>query len=576
MSYGHGVGRRAAAVALWLVLGSVVASAEPLPRIVNGLDTFDFPTTGALLSGRGVAITADNAAFICSGTLVGCHTFLTAAHCVSGDLDPSHYWIYLQNAGIVAVSSVAPNPAYTGTLSGNDVAVVTLATDVTGIAPTPINATHDLVALGVGLFGTIVGFGETAVTALDFGIKRYGLVQTANCVPTLTGGEGNDKLVCWDFAIPVGPPGQDSDTCNGDSGGPLFLDFGGSTEVAGVTSTGSSPFCRPLDHSWDASVYYNAAWIESALAADSTATCGGIGPVGAASAFVVGNAGTLSPAHPSDTFTVDLGPSPGLVRFALNGQWNATFDPNLYVKAGPGASLSSYDCKADGLSPFGACEIPLPAPGAWSVFVADATGAGRYQIATTVFVASTSTSTTTTSTTTSTTTTTVPPCAAITDATLVVTRVAPPPGDDGLTFRGRFHAVPPVGLVLDPVGHGIDVRLLDGTSPVLDAHVPAGAYDHATRVGWTVNRKTTAWTFVGPPAGAAGGIVKVVLTDQGAKAPGTVAFVVVGKRGSYAVSPGVVAGLAFPASGACFEARFPASPPATPSCVLAKTALRCR
>jgi hypothetical protein len=123
------------------------------PRIVNGLETFNFPTTGALLYGAGgVPINADNAMLYCSGTLIGCHTFLTAAHCVSGDADASHYAVYLQNAGVVSISSV------TG-LGGNDVAVVTLGRDVTGIDPTPVNSTYDLAAIGVGLPGTIVGFG---------------------------------------------------------------------------------------------------------------------------------------------------------------------------------------------------------------------------------------------------------------------------------------------------------------------------------------------------------------------------------------------------------------------------------
>ncbi len=368
---------------LLLLLGGA-ARAAVTPRIVNGLDTFDFPTAGALLYAGGVPISADNARLYCSGTLIGCRTFLTAAHCVSTDTDPTHYWVYLQNAGIVAVSAVAFSPSYNPSLSGNDVAVLKLATDVTGIAPTPVNTTHDLNALGVGLPGTIVGFGLTLITANDVGIKRYGAVQTANCVTTLTGGEGNDKLVCWDFASPVGPPGTDSDTCNGDSGGPMFMDFGAGLEVVGVTSTGSSPFCRPLDHAWDASVYFNATWIQSQIGTDSTTTCGGIGPVGSAAAGVIGNSGALALGHLSDSFTVDVG-TPSVLRFALNGQDNVIFNVDLYVKAGTGASPSSYDCKADGLSVFGSCEFLNPTPGTWSLFVSDAAGAGQYQVSTTIF-----------------------------------------------------------------------------------------------------------------------------------------------------------------------------------------------
>jgi trypsin/pre-peptidase len=368
------------------LLRAATAPADVTPRIVNGLDTYDFPTTGALLYGAGgVPIDVNTAMLFCSGTLIGCRTFLTAAHCVSGDADPSHYAVYLQNAGIVTVSSVTYNPSYTG-LGGNDVAVLKLASDVTGIEPTAINSTHDLAAIGVGLRGDIVGFGLSYYNANDVGIKRYGAVVTADCVLSATGGEGNDKLVCWDFALPVGPPGTDSDTCGGDSGGPLFMDFNGVTDVVGTTVAGSSPRCVPLDHSWDASVYYNAVWIQSQIGADSTATCGGIGPVGSPSVTIIGNSGTLSATHTSDTFTVDVG-APSVLRFALNGRDDRIFNVDLYVKAGVGASPSNYDCKADGLGVFGSCEFLNPTPGAWSMFVADASGAGQYQVATTIFAA---------------------------------------------------------------------------------------------------------------------------------------------------------------------------------------------
>jgi hypothetical protein len=86
----------------------------------------------------------------------------------------------------------------------------------------------------------------------------------------------------------------------------------------------------------------------------------------------------------SDSFTVDVG-TPSVLRFALNGQDSGLFNVDLYVKAGSGASPTSYDCKADGLSVFGSCEFLQPTPGTWSIFVSDASGAGLYQVATTIF-----------------------------------------------------------------------------------------------------------------------------------------------------------------------------------------------
>ena len=95
------------------------------PRIVNGLDTHGYPTAGALLYG---GATCDNAGTWCSGTLIGCETFLVAAHCVV-DLDPSHYLVYLQHAGLVPVASITRHPSY---LDADfplfDVAVIKLGT----------------------------------------------------------------------------------------------------------------------------------------------------------------------------------------------------------------------------------------------------------------------------------------------------------------------------------------------------------------------------------------------------------------------------------------------------------------
>lgn len=372
----------AACAAACLAAGTASAG----PRIVNGLGTQDFPTTGALLysGSTGAAINAANADIQCSGTLIGCQTFLTAAHCIADDLAASHYWVYLQHGGIATVSSVIHHPNYVADVSGRDVAIVKLSAPVTGIDPTTLNTTHDLDAIGVGLAGTIAGFGRTGGGS-DYGVKRYGAVVTASCNPADTGGEGDDKLVCWNYEAPVGAPGTDSNTCNGDSGGPLFMNFSGNTEITGVTSAGTSTNCLPTDHSWDASVYYNRAWILGQLGADSTAACGLIPAVGEPTVTVYQNSGTLDSSNTSDSFSVNIAGSPALVRFTLNGL-DSGVDPDFFVKQGSGASASSYTCKADTASSFGSCTFDNPAAGTWSVFVQrGGTGSGLYQVTTTVF-----------------------------------------------------------------------------------------------------------------------------------------------------------------------------------------------
>lgn len=369
-------------VAACLVFAAGTAAAGP--RIVNGLNTQDFPTTGALLYSQGGAINNTNASSWCTGTLIGCQTFLTAAHCVNEDTNATHYWVYLQHGGLAAVSSIAFHPSYNPNLSGRDVAVIKLSSPVTGIDPTPINTTHDLQALGLGLGGVVSGFGRTGGGS-DYGVKRYGDIVTADCNTSETNGESNDVLVCWDYASPVGPAGTDSNTCNGDSGGPLFMDFAGTTEVVGITSAGVAVDCQAFDHSWDASVYHNASWINGQLGADSTSSCGGLAPVGDSSVLVLQDSGNLSSGSPTEYLSVNLVGTPSLVRFTLNGTDNGSFNPNFFVKQGAGASAALFDCKADGATVFGACEFSNPTPGPWSILVQRASGAGEFQVTTTVF-----------------------------------------------------------------------------------------------------------------------------------------------------------------------------------------------
>lgn len=353
------------------------------PRIVNGVNTHAHPSVGALLYGGGAAIDADNAAIRCSGTLIGCRTFLVAAHCVDDDLVASHYWVYLQHAGIAAVSAVERHPASSpATFPIADVAVLHLADWVTGIAPTAIDVVDPVPFIPAA--GTIVGFGQTQGNGNDYGIKRAGAVRTASCPPRLPADATDADVVCWDFLGPLGPPGTDSNTCNGDSGGPLLLDLGAGEVVAGVTSGGMSANCLPDDTSYDASVFAARGFLLDALASDDTATCGGLPAIGSPLNGVVAVDDALDSIDTSDAFTLSVPAGANALRVALNGEDNGGFDVDLYVKQGPGAGPTSFDCKADGRSVFGACTIDHPAPGTWSVAAVRTLGAGEYQITGTI------------------------------------------------------------------------------------------------------------------------------------------------------------------------------------------------
>ncbi|NIQ98302.1 MAG: trypsin-like serine protease, partial [Desulfuromonadales bacterium] len=64
--------------------------------------------------------------------------------------------------------------------------------------------------------------------------------------------------LCWRFpgTAAAGAPGTDSSTCPGDSGGPLFMNFGSGLRVAGVTS-GGRQVCHDADIPFDTDVFVN-------------------------------------------------------------------------------------------------------------------------------------------------------------------------------------------------------------------------------------------------------------------------------------------------------------------------------
>ncbi len=359
-------------------LGARTAHADELPaihpRIVNGVLTEDYPTVGALLRG----VDAESASSWCSGTLIGCSTFLTAGHCVEGR-DPDELWVFLPNAGVFAVQSIARHPSYD--FPAADVGVLKLASAVTRVVPTAIETT----TVPFGTPGIIAGFGRNADPSLDYGLKRAGSVLTASC-NTIPSPGSNVTSICWDFLAPLGPPGSNSNTCNADSGGPLFVDLGSGRRVAGITSGGSSASCNPTDHSYDANVATYHAFIESEGGADlANTSCGGGTQIGDPGTSVEAFDGTVSGGAPQATHTITVPAGTTLLRVAMNAVDDGVADFDMYVRAGSAASVSTYDCGQFGPNQVGFCEFANPTPGTWYVLVNQYRGSGAYQLTVTEF-----------------------------------------------------------------------------------------------------------------------------------------------------------------------------------------------
>jgi hypothetical protein len=162
----------------------------------------------------------------------------------------------------------------------------------------------------------------------------------------------------------------------------------------------------------------------------------------------------------------------------------------------------------------------------------------------------------------------------ITDAKLALTKIASPPGDDTLKWKGGL-TLPPATTV-DPLTTGVRILIDGAQGTILDAVIPGGAYDKGSKTGWKSNNGKSSYKN---PSGILG--IRKVAIQQSTKVPGLVRFAIVGKGGSYAVDlddPQLSATLVLgPAGAACGVADFPGPPPA-PTCVakLAKGKVSCK
>ncbi|HTQ78647.1 MAG TPA: trypsin-like serine protease, partial [Thermoanaerobaculia bacterium] len=322
---------------------------------------------------------------LCSGVLIGCQTFLTAAHCVCtlngvaafdgvqcsarpDLLDPGRFGVFFQHAGAFRVAAVAVNPVYIPD-TASDLALLRLAAPVEGIAPAPINT---LAKPPFGTAGTIAGFGATAADRPDGGIKRTGTVTTASC-----SGPGNAFQLCWSFSAP-GPPGTGSSTCKGDSGSPLFTQAPAGPLVSGIASFVNG--CQPPATAVDSDVFRDRDWIREQAGTDlGEASCGSLPQVGAPGTSVRGDDRTLATGTPEARLDFAVPAGTARLRIGLSGiPGNQVL---LYAKAGGQAGPASFDCRSEapaapGGFPQQFCEVQSPARGSWDVLARLASGPG--------------------------------------------------------------------------------------------------------------------------------------------------------------------------------------------------------
>jgi hypothetical protein len=229
----------------------------------------------------------------------------------------------------------------------------------------------------------LVGFGSNGLSS-SVGIKQSGKVTIAAC----TIDHPNDRNVCWSFREPQGAPGSNSDTCEGDSGGPLLVDFGDGDVVAGLTSGGSADSCLPPDDSFDTDVFFYREFVASLAGADlDNMRCGDLPQVGEDGVTEQHDSTTIGNGQERRyTFTVPVGTR--VVRFALNADTGASRrgnDFDLFVRYDAPPTVSVFDCRSDSALAVEFCEVTSPQPGEWDLLVKSINGQGAFQLTTTAF-----------------------------------------------------------------------------------------------------------------------------------------------------------------------------------------------